>query len=276
MAVIAAAAIAAGAAIYSSSQSASSSKAASDAQKEAAQLQTQVARELHEHWKQYYMQCDAAAIAEVCAQPKYVPQYALWEGRSRLEVLRTFARARVQLRQSQDIYCMGRAAQQCNYIAGIEAVALVDSVNFGYRFEESQRIQLDALRLQTLYNWLGLGRNLLNQSTAASSLASSAAFRLGAQAGQASNGWLQAAGWLTGEAGQRLIGQIGARLGMGVAQTEAEQRASAARDYAYEDIATPPTESANAGIAEQQTATVAATTGDTGGTQFWGVGGAPY
>lgn len=216
MAVVAAAGIAAAASIIGSQSSAKASKDAANAQREAAQLQTQVARELHEHWKAYYRPCDINTITEVCAEPKYVPQYELWEGRSRLEVLRSFARARDALRKCQDVYCVGRAAQQCNYIAGIEAVALVDSVNFGYRFEESQRIQMNQLRLQNIYNQLGLGRNLLNQSTAASGLASAAAMRLGAQAGQASNGWLQAAGWLAGEQGQRaLAGAVNRIFGQG-------------------------------------------------------------
>lgn len=214
MAIVAAAGIAAAATIFSASKSANASQAAASAQREAAQLQTQVARELHEHWKAYYRQCDINTITEVCAVPPYAPQYELWEGRSRLEVLRSFARARDALRKCQDVYCVGRAAQQCNYIAGIEAVALVDSVNFGYRFEESQRINLNQLRLQNIYNQLGLGRNLLNQSTAASQMASAAAYRLGAQAGQASNGWLQAAGWLAGEQGQRaLTGAINRIMG---------------------------------------------------------------
>ncbi len=248
MAVIAAAGIAAAASIFGSSKSAGASKDAANAQREAAQLQTLVARELHQHWKNYYAPCDIATIQEVCAVPPYVPQYQLWEGRSRLEILRSFGRARQQMQRCQDVYCVGRAAQQCNYLAGIEAVALVDSVNFGYRFEESQRIQLNQLRLQNIYNQLGLGRNLLQQSSAASGLASAAAYRLGAQAGQATNGWLQAAGWLQGESGKRLLGQVTEKLfPSGGGMPTPQQQTGTGGDFNSDNFA----QMNNAGISEQ-------------------------
>jgi hypothetical protein len=213
MAVIAAAAITAGAAIFGASQSSKASKAAAQAQLQAAQLNTLVARELHDHWKNYYAGCDIAYIQEVCATPVYVPQYEDVAGRTRMEILRSFARARDQARRCADVYCVGSDAQQCNFLSGIEAIALADSVNFGYRYEETQKIQRDQIRLENVYRWLGLGRNLLSQSNAASQVASAAALRLGAQAGQASNGWLQAAGWALSDRGQKAIGDVINRVG---------------------------------------------------------------
>ena len=213
MAVIAAAAITAGAAIFGASQSSKAAKAASQAQLQAAQLNTLVARELHDHWKNYYQPCDIAYIQEVCATPVYVPQYEDVAGRTRMEILRSFARARDQARRCADVYCVGSDAQQCNFLSGIEAIALADSVNFGYRYEDTQKIQRDQIRLENTYRWLGLGRNLLSQSNAASQVASAAALRLGAQAGQASNGWLQAAGWALSDRGSKVIGDVVNRVG---------------------------------------------------------------
>lgn len=201
--------VTAAASVFGAISSSNSSKAASDAQLEAVRLQTLVARELHEHWKSNYAACDAATIAEVCAAPAFVPQFTLWQGRARLEVLRSFARARDTVRKAQDIYNVGRAAQQCNYIAGIEAVALMDAVGFGRRFEDAQGLQLDQLRLANAYQWLGLGRNLISQSSDAAALAAAAGNRLGAAAGATTNGWLQATGWITGEQGKRLFGEVG-------------------------------------------------------------------
>jgi len=217
MAIIAAAAIGAAATIYGASQSAKASQQASQAQSEAAALQTQVARELHQHWKDYYRQCDIDKITEVCATPLYVPKYTETAGRTRLEILRSFARARDQARKCADAYCVGSAAQQCNFISGIEAIALADSVNFGYRYEENTKITRDQIRLENIYRWLGLGRNLLSQSNAASQAASAAAARLGAQAGMASNGWLQAAGYLLSDRGQTLANKIFDRFSSGSA-----------------------------------------------------------
>jgi hypothetical protein len=213
MAIIAAAAIGAAASIYASQQSSRASSQASQAQSEAAALQTQVARELHDHWKAYYQPCDVAAIQEVCAEPVFVPRYAETAGRTRMEILRSFARARDQARRCADTYCVGAVAQQCNFISGIEAIALTDAVNFGYRWEENYAYQRNQVRLQRKYDWLGLGRNLLNQSSAASSLASQIANRLGALSGATANGWLQTAGYLLSERGQTALSGIAGRLG---------------------------------------------------------------
>lgn len=213
MAVIAAAAIGAAATIYSAQSSSKSQAAAANAQKEAAALQTLVARELHDHWKSHYQQCDIKMIGEVCATPLYVPQYDAVMGRTRAAVLREFGRARAQVNRSQSIYCVGAFAQQCNFIAGIEAIALVDQADFGFRREETQKTQLDQVRLENIFRWLGLGRNLLSQSNAASIAASAAAQRLGAQAVTGENGWLKLAGFLTSKEGSALSTQIGSRIG---------------------------------------------------------------
>lgn len=209
MAIIGAAAIGAAATVFGSSSSASASKASAQAQKEAAELQTRVARELHEHWKAYYRDCDIANIQEICAIPAYVPQYETVQSRARMEVLGSFGRARQQLTRCYDIFCVGKIAQDCNFIAGIEAIALADAMNFGYRREESLKIQLDQMRLDNKNRALALGRSLLDQSRAASSIASGIAARTGAQAGSAANGWLQFAGFLNTPEGKRLTSDVG-------------------------------------------------------------------
>jgi hypothetical protein len=188
--------------------SAGASKSAANSAKEAAQLQTQVARELHDHWKNYYQQCDIAAINEVCAEPVYEPNYALTEGRVRLEVLRNFARARDQSRRTQDIYCIGATCHQCNYLSGIEALTLSDVANFGYRWEEANAVQRNQLRITNRYNQLGMGRNLLNQSGEASRLASDIGLKVGAMAGQAAQNWASLSSYLVSERGQKFVGGI--------------------------------------------------------------------
>lgn len=208
MAIIGAAVIGGAATIFGSQSSSKAAKASADAQREAAQLQTQVARELHEHWKAYYSQCDIAYITEICAIPAYVPQYETVASRARMEILSSFGRARQQLYKCQDIFCVGKIAQDCNFISGIEAIALADAVNYGYRREESLKIQLDQMRIDNIRAGLALGRNLLDQSRAASSVASGVASRTGAQAGSAANGWLQFAGFLNTPEGKKLTSDV--------------------------------------------------------------------
>jgi len=276
MAVIAAAAITAGAAIYGASQSSKASAAASQAQLQAAQLNTLVARELHDHWKNYYQGCDIAMIQEVCATPVYVPQYEDVAGRTRMEILRSFARARDQARRCADVYCVGSDAQQCNFLSGIEAIALADSVNFGYRYEETNKIQRDQIRLENIYRWLGLGRNLLSQSNAASQVASAAATRLGAQAGQASNGWLQAAGWALSDRGSKVIGDVINRVGGLFGSQPQNVPAIGSGSFSTPDVADPGYGAAapNAGDGNASTPT---TTDPSTGTAYpagvdWGTG----
>lgn len=204
MAAIAVGVIGAAASIFGSSSSAKASKAQAEAQRQAAELQTQVARELHAHWKAYYSACDIAYITEICAIPVYTPQYETVSSRARMTILSAFGRARQQLYKCQDIFCVGKIAQDCNFISGIEAIALADAINYGYRREESLKIQLDQMRIDNQFKALGLGRNLLDQSMKASSVASGVASRTGAQAGSAANGWLQFAGFLNTPEGKKL------------------------------------------------------------------------
>jgi hypothetical protein len=205
VAIVAAAAITAGAAIFSANQSGKASAAASQAQLEAARLQTLVARELHDHWKAYYQACDAAFVQEICAIPVYVPQYETVAARARLTVLGEFGRARQQITRCQDIFCVGTFVQNCNFLSGIEAQALADAVNFGYRREENLKIQLDQMRLDNIHRTLMGGRNLLDQSGSASRIAGSISSNVGAQAGKAASGWLQFAGFLRSPEGQKAI-----------------------------------------------------------------------
>lgn len=210
MAIIGAAVIGAGASLAASSGSSKASAAAAQAQLEAARLQTLVARELHDHWKAYYLPCDIAFVQEVCATPVYVPNYEAVSARSRMTVLSSFGRARQQLIRCQDTYCVGTYAQNCNFLAGIEAIALADAVNYGYRREEAMKIQRDQIRFENIRTVLAQGRNLITQSSNASNIAAGIAARTGAQAGQQSNGWLQFAGFLRTPEGQKLTSSASA------------------------------------------------------------------
>lgn len=197
--------IAAVAGVASAAISASASSKAAATISEAAELQSLVARELHEHWKAYYQQCDIMNINEVCTAPIYAPEYQLVEGRVRLEALRTVATNRDKARRTQDIYNVGASCQTSQYLAGVEAMMLTDSANYAYRWERTNVQQREQLRIANRFKGLALGRNLLSQSMAASALAASISGRVAALQGQAAQNWATLASYLTSERGQKQV-----------------------------------------------------------------------
>lgn len=193
------------ASVAASAISASGQSKAAATTREASELQTQVARELHDHWKNYYAQCDIDNITQLCAVPEYVANYPVIEGRVRLEALRSVAANRDKARRTQDIYNVGATCQTYQYLAGVEAMMLTDGANYAYRWETTNAQQRDQLRISNRYKGLSLGRNLLAQSMAASALAASIAGRVGALQGQAAQNWATLASYLTSERGLKQV-----------------------------------------------------------------------
>jgi hypothetical protein len=186
----------AGAAIslLSAKKSNDAAKKAAEAQRQAAELQTKVARELHEHWKAFYMQCDIATIQEVCATPIYAADYNGVAARVTQASLREFARARLMVENCQEHFCVENA--DCNFMAGIQAQATADAMNFGFRREEGVKEQVDQIRLENKRSFLALGRGLLKSSADASSIAAKLGAALQGWVGKAAAGWLEFAGYL--------------------------------------------------------------------------------
>lgn len=202
---------AAGAAIggaVGGAMSAGSASNAAGASLEAVELTTAVSRSLHEHWKSYYAQCDAAAISEVCAEPIYVAPSATIAGRTRLEVVKTLGRKRQQLYRGQNVYHVGKMAQDCNLLAALEGTAALDASEWGYRRGQNLEIQRNQKRLENIYAYLGLGRNLLSNALSASAIAGAIANQLGAEQGKALAGWSQFAGFLGTKEGQRFAKDV--------------------------------------------------------------------
>lgn len=185
----------------------------------AVELATSVSRSLHDHWKAYYAQCDAAAITEVCAIPVYVAPSATIAGRQRLEVIRTVGRKRQMLYRGQNVYHVGKMAQDCNVIAALEATAAIDASEWGYRRGQNLEIQRNQKRIENIYAYLGLGRNLLSNALGAAAIAGSIGAQLGAEQGKALAGWSQFLGFLNTkegkEFGKGVFGGIADALGFG-------------------------------------------------------------
>lgn len=201
MACLALGAVGAAVSLFGSKSKNNAAKQAAEAQRKAAELQTLVARELHDHWKQFYMACDAATITEVCAIPVYAAAYAEVESRVRLAGIREFGRARLQAETCQANFCVTNA--DCNFLSGVEAQAIVDTMNFGFRREEGVKIQVDQIRLENKRSFLALGRGLLKQSSDAANLAAKLGAALKGWLGSPTQGWLEFAGFLGSPEGKR-------------------------------------------------------------------------
>ena len=174
----------------------------------AVELATSVSRSLHDHWKAYYAQCDAAAITEVCAIPVYVAPSATIAGRQRLEVIRTVGRKRQMLYRGQNVYHVGKMAQDCNVIAALEATAAIDASEWGYRRGQNLEIQRNQKRIENIYAYLGLGRNLLSNALGAAAIAGAIGAQLGAEQGKTLAGWSQFLGFLNTKEGKRFTSDV--------------------------------------------------------------------
>jgi hypothetical protein len=201
MACVALGVVGAAVSLFGSKKKNDAAKKASDAQRQAAELQTLVARQLHEHWKNFYMACDIAAITEVCAVPVYAPAYATVQARVAGAALRDFGRARLMIATCQEHFCVTNA--DCNFLSGVEAQATVDAMNFGFRREEGVKEQLDQIRLENKRSFLALGRGLLKTSSDAAQLAAKLGDALKGWLGSPTQGWLEFAGFLGSPEGKR-------------------------------------------------------------------------
>jgi hypothetical protein len=210
---------------------ASSAKAANDqakAQKRAAELQTQVARELHAHWQAYYAPCDITAIQEVCAEPYVTPNYALVLNRTNGEATRNFTRAKSQVGYDSSVLCLADVCQSCNYLSSIEALTTADVVNFGYRWEEQFAFQRNQIVLENRMTHLAMGRNLIDQQNAATRLAAEIAARVGAMAGKSAQNWATLGSYLLSDRGQKQVNDTISLFKRGFGVTEREKSIPAA------------------------------------------------
>lgn len=202
MATIAAAAAGIGVGLAGAAQRDKAASRAAQAQIDAANLATLVARELHEHWKAFYRTCDINTIREVCGTPPYAPRYNTVQSRVQAAAIREFQRAKLMIDNCNTHFCVSTLNLNCNFLSGIEAQAFADSTNFGFRREEGVKEQLDQIRLENIRSFLALGKNLLKSSADAARIAAQLGDALKGWQGNRVQGWLQFAGFLGSREGK--------------------------------------------------------------------------
>lgn len=176
---------------------------AAQAQIDAANLATLVARELHAHWIAFYRQCDITTIREVCGTPPYVAAYSTVQSRVQEATIREFQRARLMIDNCNVHFCVTTLNTNCNFLSGIEAQVFADMTNFGFRREEGVKEQVDQIILENRRSFLGLGRSLLKASADAARIAAELGGLLKGWQGKTIQGWVEFAGYLGSPEGKQ-------------------------------------------------------------------------
>ncbi len=106
-----------------------------------------------------------ATMAEVAADPRYVPQYELHMGRARNDAARAFGKAITGLNRRLSRYCAGANANLLREIHTEWARAEVDAVNHAWRYEELQAWRRDDVQFNRRLQMFNVGRSLQASAT---------------------------------------------------------------------------------------------------------------
>jgi hypothetical protein len=188
-----------------SSGAASAQKAQASAQKDIADMTTKVARELHDHWKTYYRDCDIAAIQEICATEKIEPDYNLEGSLAFNENSRNFARARALVYADDSAMCLSNVCMDCNYLSSIEASTFDDAANFAFRADEASAVLRNQAQIENLHAHLGMGKNLLSQAAGGAQLAAKLSESVAGMQSMAMQNWAKLGGYLISDRGQQQL-----------------------------------------------------------------------
>lgn len=106
-----------------------------------------------------------ATMAEVAADPRYVPQYELHMGRARNDAARAFGKAITCLNRRLSRYCAGANANLLREIHSEWARTEVDAVNHAWRYEELQAWRRDDVQFNRRLQLFNIGRSLQASAT---------------------------------------------------------------------------------------------------------------
>lgn len=106
-----------------------------------------------------------ATMAEVAADPRYVPQYELHMGRARNDAARAFGKAITGLNRRLSRYCAGANANLLREIHSEWARTEVDAVNHAWRYEELQAWRRDDVQFNRRLQMFNIGRSLQASAT---------------------------------------------------------------------------------------------------------------
>jgi hypothetical protein len=101
-----------------------------------------------------------ATMAQVAADPRYMPQYELHMGRARNDAARAFGKAITGLNRRLSRYCAGANANLLREVHSEWARTEVDAVNHAWRYEELQAWRRDDVQFNRRLQMFNVGRSL--------------------------------------------------------------------------------------------------------------------
>ncbi|PUE15489.1 hypothetical protein B9Z48_11535 [Limnohabitans sp. WS1] len=161
-------------------------------QRDLADRQLKMGEELHARYVNKFAPIEDAAAdfaKNDWEKNRYKPQYALQQGRAKLDAARAFGKVAGKLNKKMARYCTGANANMLRQVTTDWARMEVDMTNRAYRFEEAQMWNRDDLQWRRLQNAIANGQRLPSQAAADIANGIRTATESNAIRGQAMQGW---------------------------------------------------------------------------------------
>lgn len=170
----------------------------SNKQYDIAKKQMALAQFLQDTWKFNHLPCELRLLAEVCAEPLYVPQYNLVTARAGNDAAIAFSKQRSEIRRKLSIYAVGGFQALERQMGVAEALVTVDAVAAARRREDGRADIKKQQRIENEHRAIALGRGLLDQSGSAMRGAEAATNTAGSTVASAVNSGAALLGYLGG------------------------------------------------------------------------------
>lgn len=186
----------AAAAVAVAAVQASVAKSVADKQYDIAKRQLALAVFVQDTWKTNHLPCELKLLAEICAEPLYVPQYNLVTARAGNDAAIAFSKQRAEIRRKLSIYAVGSFQAMERQMGIAEALVTTDAVAAARRREDGRADIKKQQRLDNEHRAVALGRGLLDQSASGMRGAAATFSTGGATVASALNSGAQLLGYL--------------------------------------------------------------------------------
>ena len=163
-----------------------------------ANKQLAIAVFVQDTWKTNHLPCELKLLAEVCAEPAYVPQYSMVTARASNDAAIAFSKQRTEIRRKLSIYSVGSFQALERQMGIAEALVTADAIAAARRREDGRAELKKQQRIENQNRAVALGRNLLDQSGSAMRAAAAGYSTGGSTVASAMNSGAQLLGYLAG------------------------------------------------------------------------------
>jgi hypothetical protein len=159
--------------------------------------QLKIAEFLNDTWKVNHLPCELKLLAEVCAEPTYVPKYDMVSLRASNDVAIAFGRSKADARRNMSVYSVGGFQALERQFGVGQALAEADAIAAARRREDGRADIKKQQSIENRHRAAALGRGMLDQSGGAMKAASAAFSTGGSTIASAVNSGAQLMGWLS-------------------------------------------------------------------------------